>query len=59
MADFDIKQTSDVIIEEARRIKAALAESMNYDIDRILVEARKKQLASGRSVVSPPKRQVQ
>jgi hypothetical protein len=59
MAHFDNKESSDVIIEEARRIKAALAETMNYDIDRILADARRKQNASDRSVVAPPIRQDQ
>ena len=45
---------TDEIILETRRIKEALAESMDYDLDRILEDARKKQKKSGRIVLSPP-----
>ena len=49
---------TDEIILETRRIKEALAESMNYDLDRILKDARQKQEKSGRIVLSPPVRPI-
>jgi hypothetical protein len=45
------------VVEQVRKIKAALAESMDFDIDRILEDARKNQKESGRTVLSPPVRQ--
>jgi hypothetical protein len=54
MAQINAKETTDEIIEESRRIKATLAESMNFDIDWIVAEARKKQEQAGRIVLSPP-----
>lgn len=48
------KETTDEIILETRRIKEALAESMDFDLDRILEDAREKQKKSGRVVLSPP-----
>ena len=45
---------TDEIILETRRIKEALAESMDFDLDRILEDARQKQKKSGRIVLSPP-----
>ena len=44
----------DEIILETRRIKEVLAESMDFDLDRILKDARQKQEKSGRIVLSPP-----
>ena len=48
------KETTDEIIQETRRIKEALAKSMDFDLDRILEDARQKQKKSGRVVLSPP-----
>ena len=48
------KETTDEIIQETRRIKEALAESMDFDLDPILKDARQKQEKSGRIVLSPP-----
>ena len=48
------KETTDEIIQETRRIKEALAKSMDFDIDRILEDARQRQGKSGRVVLSPP-----
>lgn len=53
----DNQGTSDEVIEEVRRIKMALAESMDYEIDRILEDARGKQKESGRTILPPPVRQ--
>jgi len=47
----------DEVIQETRRIKEALARAMNFDIDLILKDARRKQKQSGRKVLSPPVRQ--
>lgn len=47
-------ETTDEVIREIRRIKAALAESMGYDIDRILKDAKIRQQNSGRKILSPP-----
>ncbi len=47
-------ETTDEVIRETRRIKAALAESMGFDIDRILHDAKARQKNSGRKLLSPP-----
>ena len=52
------KETTDEIIQETRRIKEALAKSMDFDIDRILKEARKRQRESGKEILSPPVQQA-
>jgi hypothetical protein len=54
MAGINEKQTMDEIIQETRRIKEALARAMDFDIDRILEDARLKQKESGRQVLPPP-----
>ena len=48
------KETTDEIVLETRRIKEALARSMDFDLDRILKDARQRQEKSGRIVLSPP-----
>ena len=57
MAQRNEKETTDEVVQETRRIKEVLAESMDFDIDRILEDARRKQKESGRKVLSPPVRQ--
>ena len=57
MAQMNDKETTDEVIRETRRIKEALAESMDFDIDRILKDARLRQKESGRKILSPPVRQ--
>jgi hypothetical protein len=57
MAQIEEKETTDVVIQEIRRIKEVLAESLDFDIDRILKDARQKQKESGRMVLTPPARQ--
>ncbi len=52
------KQTTDEVIQETRRIKEALARSMDFDVDRIVEDARQKQEKSGRKILSPPTREV-
>ena len=54
MKPMNEKETTDEIIQETRRIKEALAKSMDFDLDRILEDARQKQKKSGRVVLSPP-----
>jgi hypothetical protein len=56
MAEFNDHETTDRVIEETRRIKEELAASFDYDIDRILEDARKRQDKSGRIVLAPPVR---
>ena len=57
MAQLNKKETTDEVVQETRRIKEILAESMDFDIDRILEDARQKQKESGRKILSPPIRQ--
>ena len=57
MEQINETETTDQIVQETRRIKEALAKSMNFDIDRILEDARQKQKQSGRKVLPPPIRQ--
>ena len=54
MKPMNEKETTDEIIQETRRIKEALAKSMDFDLDRILEDARQRQKKSGRIVLSPP-----
>ena len=54
MKPMNEKETTDEIIQETRRIKEALAKSMDFDLDRILEDARQRQEKSGRIVLSPP-----
>ena len=46
--------TTDEVVREVRNIKEQLAQAFDFDIDRILADAREKQRKSGRNVVSPP-----
>ena len=57
MGQLNEQETADEVVQETRRIKQALAESMDFDVDRILEDARQKQKQSGRKVLSPPVRQ--
>jgi hypothetical protein len=57
MAQMNAKETDDEVLRETRRIKEALAASMDFDIDRILEDARQKQRESGRRIISAPVRQ--
>ncbi len=58
MKEINDKETTDEVIHETRRIKEALAKSMDFDIDRILKDARLKQGKSGRKILSPPVQQL-
>ena len=46
--------TTDEVVQEMRKIKAQLAQAFDFDIDRILADAREKQRKSGRQIVAPP-----
>ena len=56
MKKINDKETTDEIILETRRIKEALAKSMDFDIDRILKDARLRK--RGRKILSPPVQQT-
>jgi len=56
MAQLNEKETRDEVVEETRRIKEVLAQSMDFDVDRILEDARQKQQESGRKILLPPVR---
>ena len=58
MAKITETKTADEVILESRRIKAELAEAMDFDIDRILQDAKKKQRMTGRIVLPPPVREI-
>lgn len=51
MAQIQRNDTTDEVIRETRRIKEALAEAMDFDIDRIIEDARRKQDESGRTII--------
>jgi len=57
MPDINQSETTDEVIRETRTVKEALARSMDFDIDRILEDARDKQKKSGRTILSPPVRE--
>ena len=58
MKKMNKKETTDEIVQETRRVKEALARSMDFDIDRILKDARQKQKKSDRKVLPPPVQQA-
>ena len=58
MKELNDKETTDEIIRETRRIKEVLAKSMDFDIDRILKDARLRQRKSGRKILSPSVQQL-
>jgi hypothetical protein len=51
--------TVDEVLTSVRSVKERLAEEMQFDVARILADARKKQPASGHAIVSPPNRPLQ
>lgn len=57
MARINDTETRDEVLWETRRIKEALARLLDFDIDRILEDAREKEKKSGRKILSPPVRQ--
>lgn len=49
--------TTDSIVSEVRQARDALAQRFNYDLHAIACDARERQAASGRKVVTfPPKK---
>jgi hypothetical protein len=56
MATVNETETTDEVIQEVRRIKEALAAAMDFDVDRIVEDVKRKQKESGREVVPPPPR---
>ena len=58
MKELNDKETTDEVIQETRRVKEALAKSMDFDIDRLLKDARLKQGKSGRKILSSPVQQL-
>ena len=50
------KVTTDTVVQEVRKIKETLSEKHDFDIDRILDDARRKQRESGRTILAPRKR---
>ncbi len=59
MATIKDKPTTDEVVLEVRKIKEQLAEAFDFDIDRILANARERQAESDRVVIpGPPARQA-
>jgi len=54
MNTIDKVETSDEVIVETRRTKENLARKFDFDIDRIIDDARIKQVQSNRQIISPP-----
>ena len=50
--------TTDEVIREVRKIKEQLAQAFDFDIDRIVADAIEKQRKRGRTLLSPPVKQV-
>ena len=48
----------DPIVEEVHRVRESIAREAGYDLDRIVDEARVRQSASGRKVVSLPAKRM-
>ena len=54
MSQVENHETRDEVLREVRRIKEALAKSMDFDVHRILEDARRRQREGGRTVIPPP-----
>ena len=54
MATIQDKPTTDDVVLEVRKIKEQLAEAFDFDIDRILADARERQGQSDRVVIPGP-----
>lgn len=48
------KETADEVIQEMRNIKESLAKAMEFDMDRIFEDARKRQAESDRVLLPVP-----
>lgn len=57
MADVIDIHSEDEVIQEVRRIKESLAGSMDFDVERIIADARERQAQGGRTVLPPPVRE--
>ena len=53
MATIPESTTTDEVVREVRQIKEQLAQKFDFDIDRILADAREKQRASDRKILAP------
>ena len=49
-----LEETSDEVIVETRRTKELLARKFDFDIDRIIDDAKIKQAENGRKIIAPP-----
>jgi galactokinase/mevalonate kinase-like predicted kinase len=56
MAQLEIIDSRDEVLEEVWKIKRELNAAMNNDVDRILEDARQQELKSGRVILQPPSR---
>ena len=54
MATLEESTTTDEVARQVRQIKEQLAQAFDFDIDRILADAREKQQRGGRKILSPP-----
>jgi hypothetical protein len=54
MATDDESTTTDEIVQQVREIKERLARVFDFDIDRILADAREKQRKCNRKILAPP-----
>jgi hypothetical protein len=54
MAMMEERETRDEVLIEVRAIKEKLARAMDFNIHRILEEAREKQKQSDRTILPPP-----
>ena len=54
LAAMNESATTDEIVLEVREIKERLAQAFDFDIDRILSDAREKQRKCNRTILSPP-----
>ena len=52
MATIQESTTTDEVVREVRKIKEQLAQAFDFDIDRILADAREKQSKGGRKILS-------
>jgi hypothetical protein len=53
------QRQTDPIIEEFREIRRKHAESLDYDIDRIIADFQRKEREAGRQSITRPPRPVQ
>nr|VFK33272.1 MAG: hypothetical protein BECKMB1821I_GA0114274_10432 [Candidatus Kentron sp. MB]VFK76074.1 MAG: hypothetical protein BECKMB1821H_GA0114242_10412 [Candidatus Kentron sp. MB] len=56
MTPMDKIETTDEVIREVRTIKETLAQSLNYDVHRILKDARERQQSSDKKIIGTPDR---